>query len=62
MHPRLVAAAGAVLVVSTGASKADNFAAAYAGGDPRELPVRATRLPQATWVLDEAAAAKLPRA
>jgi 6-phosphogluconolactonase/glucosamine-6-phosphate isomerase/deaminase len=53
----VVAAATEVLVITSGASKADHMAAAWAGGDPRELPVRLTRLPQATWILDEAAAA-----
>jgi 6-phosphogluconolactonase len=57
VHPRVVAAATEVIVITTGASKADHMAAAWAGGDPRELPVRLTRLPQATWILDRAAAA-----
>jgi 6-phosphogluconolactonase len=61
MHPRLLAAARRVLVVSTGASKADVLGRAWAGGDVRELPVRATFLPSATWLLDESAAANLPR-
>ena len=61
IHPRLLAAAGRVLVVSTGASKADVLGRAWAGGDVRELPVRATFLPTATWLLDGAAAANLPR-
>jgi 6-phosphogluconolactonase len=60
MHPRLIAAARAVLVVTTGASKAANLGRAWAGDDLRELPVRAARIPSATWVLDEAAAAELP--
>jgi 6-phosphogluconolactonase len=61
VHPRLLAAARAVLVVSAGASKAANLGRAWIGDDTRELPVRAARLPTATWVLDEAAAAELPR-
>jgi 6-phosphogluconolactonase len=60
-HPRMVAAAAEVFVITTGASKADHIASAWAGGDPRELPVRWTRLPQATWILDHDAAARLPR-
>jgi 6-phosphogluconolactonase len=60
IHPRLVAAARSVVVVTAGASKADVMARAWAGGDLRELPLRATLLPQATWVLDEAAATGLP--
>ena len=61
MHPRLLAAAREVLVVTTGASKAANLARAWTGDDVRELPVRATRLPNAVWLLDEAAAAELPK-
>lgn len=59
MHPRLVQAARSVLVVTAGASKAELLAKAWAGGDPRELPVRTTLLSNARWVLDEAAAAGL---
>ena len=62
MHPRLVAAARRVIVVSAGASKAAVLGRAWTGDDARELPVRATRLGQATWILDEAAAADIPRA
>jgi 6-phosphogluconolactonase len=61
IHPRVLAAARRVLLVSTGASKADVLGRAWAGGDERELPVRATFLPNATWLLDEDAAANLPR-
>ena len=61
VHPRLIAAARAVLVVSAGASKAASLGQAWTGDDARGLPVRAARLPTATWVLDEAAAAELPR-
>jgi 6-phosphogluconolactonase len=62
MHPRLLAAARSVLVVSSGASKAGALGRAWTGDDVRELPVRATRAANATWLLDEAAAAELPRA
>jgi 6-phosphogluconolactonase len=62
MHPRLLAAAREVLVVTTGASKAANLGRAWTGDDVRELPVRAARLPNAVWLLDGAAAAELPRA
>ncbi len=62
MHPRLVAAARRVIVVSAGASKAAVLGRAWTGDDARELPVRATRIDQATWILDEAAAADIPRA
>lgn len=61
LHPRLVAAARAVLVVTAGAGKAANLGRAWTGDDARELPVRAARLATATWILDEAAAAGLPR-
>lgn len=62
IHPRLLAAARAVLVTTTGASKAANLARAWTGdADPRDLPVAATLLPTATWVLDDAAAGELGR-
>lgn len=61
MHPRVIAAARSVLVVSAGSSKAASLGRAWTGDDLREVPVRAARLPTATWVLDEAAAAELPR-
>ena len=60
MHPRLVAAARAVVVIAAGGSKAANLGRAWTGDDFRELPVRAARLGTATWFLDEAAAAELP--
>ena len=59
IHPRLLAAAGEVLVVTTGAGKAANLGLAWTGDDARELPLRAARLPNAVWILDEAAAAEL---
>ena len=62
LHPRLLAAARAVLVVTTGAAKAANLVLAWApDADVREIPVAAARIPSATWILDEAAAAGLPR-
>jgi len=61
MHPRVIAAARTVLVVTSGSAKAPVLARAWTGDDLRELPVRAARLPTATWVVDEAAAAALPR-
>jgi 6-phosphogluconolactonase len=60
MHPRVLRAAGEVLVVTTGASKAGSLGRAWAGDDVRELPVRAARLPNAVWLLDAEAAAELP--
>ncbi len=61
LHPRLLASARAVLVVTTGAGKAANLGRGWTGDDARELPVRAARLGTATWILDEAAASELPR-
>ena len=61
LHPRLLASARSVLVVTAGAGKAANLGRAWTGDDVRELPLRATRLGTATWILDEAAAAELPR-
>jgi len=59
IHPRLVGAARSVLVATSGAGKADILARVWAGGDPRELPLRTTLAGNATWLLDEAAAANL---
>ncbi len=61
LHPRLLAAARRVVVLTTGESKADALGRAWAGADVRELPVGAAKLATATWILDEAAAARLPR-
>jgi 6-phosphogluconolactonase len=61
MHPRLIAAARQVVVITSGASKADALAKAWAGADERQIPVRAARIPTATWFLDEAAAAGIER-
>ncbi len=61
LTPRAVAAARRVVVVTAGASKADALARAWSEGDVRELPLRVTRRASAIWMLDEAAAASLPR-
>jgi 6-phosphogluconolactonase/glucosamine-6-phosphate isomerase/deaminase len=61
LHPRVLASARSVLVVTAGAGKAANLGRAWTGDDVRELPVRAARLGTATWILDEAAASELPR-
>jgi 6-phosphogluconolactonase/glucosamine-6-phosphate isomerase/deaminase len=61
MHPDVVAAARCVLVVSTGPSKAAVLGRAWRGDDARELPVRMTMATNSTWILDDAAAAELPR-
>jgi 6-phosphogluconolactonase len=57
MAPRILPAAGAVLVMSAGESKSDVIAAILAGPrDPARLPAQVAILPNATWLLDEAAA------
>ena len=63
MHPRVLAAARSVLVVAAGTSKADRIGEAWAAPDDsvRDLPVRAAMSANATWMLDEAAAAKIAR-
>jgi 6-phosphogluconolactonase len=61
LTPRIVAAARRVLVVTAGGAKADVLARAWATEDVRSLPVAATRLETAVWMLDEAAAGSLPR-
>ncbi len=61
LTPRVVAAARRVVVVTAGAAKADVLARAWSEGDVRELPLRTTRRAGAIWMLDEAAAAALPR-
>ena len=49
------------LVVSTGAGKAEVIAAVLgAADDERRWPARIADLDHATWLLDEAAAARLP--
>jgi 6-phosphogluconolactonase len=63
LNPRAIASARRILVVAGGASKAANLARAWAGdAHPRDVPVVAARRAAATWILDEAAAAALPRA
>jgi 6-phosphogluconolactonase len=59
IHPRLIGAARRVIVVTTGASKAESLGRAWTGDDARELPVRAARIPTATWFVDEPAATGL---
>jgi 6-phosphogluconolactonase len=61
IHPRLIAAAREVVLITTGASKAASLAAAWAGADERQIPVGAARIPTATWFLDEEAAARIER-
>lgn len=62
MLPGLVRAARDVLMVVTGAAKADVVATVLGtDDDERRWPARMADLDQATWLLDEAAAARLPR-
>jgi 6-phosphogluconolactonase len=60
LHPRLLAAAGSVIVMSSGPGKADALAQALGDEhDPARWPAQLARLPNAVWLLDSAAAAKL---
>jgi 6-phosphogluconolactonase len=62
LNPTFLAAAHLVLVVAFGAGKADVLADVLAGTrDLARWPSQYARLPNAVWLLDEAAAAKLPR-
>lgn len=66
LNPSLIGAARSVVVVATGAPKAGVLAEVLAevpGGttDPSRLPATLARRAGATWILDAAAAASLPR-
>jgi 6-phosphogluconolactonase len=62
LHPSIVGSARRVVVVSNGASKAEALRRVFADPvDPRRLPAQLARRDGATWILDEAAAANLPR-
>jgi 6-phosphogluconolactonase len=63
LNPRLVAAAGHVLVMVAGASKASVVRRILvpAEVDPHELPGRLASDANAVWLLDRASAAQLPR-
>ena len=62
MNPSLVRAARDVLMVATGTSKAEVIASVLGDGDDeRRWPARIADLDHATWILDEAAAARLDR-
>jgi 6-phosphogluconolactonase len=61
LHPALVGAARAVVVLAFGGGKAEVLARVLAPeGDVRDLPARLARRAGATWVLDRDAAALLP--
>lgn len=60
LHTRLVAAARVVLVMCPGAGKAERVAEVLEGPfEPERLPAQLARGPNATWILDTAAAARL---
>jgi 6-phosphogluconolactonase len=62
LHPAIVSAARRVVVVANGASKAATLGQVFSDPvDPRRLPAQLARREGATWILDEAAAATLPR-
>jgi 6-phosphogluconolactonase len=62
LNPAIVAAARRVLVVATGAGKAAVLADVFGNThDPGRWPAQLARRAGATWVLDAAAAASLPR-
>ena len=55
-------AASLLALVATGAGKADVVAKVLGGDDDvRRWPARVADVEQATWIVDEAAAAQLPR-
>ncbi len=61
LNPAVLGAARDLLVVVLGESKADLLADVFGRWDPRRLPAQFARRTGATWILDEAAAAGLPR-
>jgi 6-phosphogluconolactonase len=62
LNPALVRVARRVLVVAHGAGKADAVGRIFGSDhDPRQLPGQLAVRDGATWILDEAAAADLPR-
>jgi 6-phosphogluconolactonase len=63
INPRLVGAARAVLVICSGAAKADRLAEVLEGPvDVGRLPAQLACGPNATWIVDRAAASGLQRA
>jgi 6-phosphogluconolactonase len=62
LNPRIVEAARSVIVVAHGAGKAEILASVLGPErDERRWPAQLARRPGATWFLDRAAAALLPR-
>jgi 6-phosphogluconolactonase/glucosamine-6-phosphate isomerase/deaminase len=59
LSARVLPAAGSVLVMAAGEAKADIVASALgAESDPARWPAQSALLPNATWLLDQAAAAQ----
>jgi 6-phosphogluconolactonase len=62
LNPAVVGVARRVIVVANGASKAEAIGHVFGDAiDPRRWPAQLARREGATWILDEAAAANLPR-
>lgn len=61
LNPAVLGAARDLLVVVLGDSKADLLREVFGTWDPRRLPAQFARRAGATWILDEAAATRLPR-
>ena len=60
-NPRILDTAREVLVITAGGAKAELLAEALGGErDPDRLPVQLARRAGATWLLDAAAASRLP--
>jgi len=62
LHPSYLATARRIVVVATGAAKAEALGRAWTPAeDVRRTPARAAVRPGAIWFVDEAAAARIPR-
>jgi 6-phosphogluconolactonase/glucosamine-6-phosphate isomerase/deaminase len=62
INPRLLGAAGTVIVMVSGAAKAEVMAHVLgAEHDPAQWPAQLALLPQTTWILDKGAAAEVTR-
>jgi 6-phosphogluconolactonase len=60
LTPRVLPAAGRIIVMATGSAKADVLARVLGlEKDPARWPAQRALLPNATWLIDEAAAANL---
>jgi 6-phosphogluconolactonase len=62
LNPALIGAARRIVVVATGSAKAAVLAGVFGEArDPSRWPAQLARRAEATWILDAAAAASLPR-